>query len=360
MEAIVNRSEFLKALGKVQGIAGGKSPMLILEFVCLSAEKERIKFKATDLEIGIETSSPAKVTKSGMVAAPAKKLFEIFKEIDAEEVKLSSSGKDLKIIGCRSTTKLMTLPAEEFPALPSLEDEMLYTMPDIGNMIDRTLYAASNDAARYNLNGVYLHKTGNGLRMCATDGHRLSVVSVPASIMGMGKGIIIPRKASQEVMKLVDGEFQFAVKDGMGIFKARDTTLYVRMIDGEYPDFNQVIPSEFKMVCTVDRVQLTKALRRVSILASEKSRGVKLTFASKEEIEVSTANPETGEASEVMLAEFSGEPITVGFNGHYLIETLEHMEGEKVMIKFNDEINPVMLTYGDGEHISIVMPMRVL
>lgn len=368
MEIIVNREEIYNGLLKTQSIIEKRSTMPILSNVLLEAKDDFLKIKATDLEIGVDTSHPAKVIKSGSLTIPGKKLFEMVRETEEKEVRLlKKDNNHLEIRSGKAVFNILGLSADEFPSFPSYEDQVFFKLPAkvLSRMIEKTVYAVSTDEIRYTLNGVFFEKTDDNLKMVATDGHRLSLMNFSdPSIkdLEIGKGIIIPRKGAGELKRLLeDGaeDFMVHIKDNNGVFKIGNTVLTMRMIEGDFPDYKQVIPLKSEKEARVNKELLSKALRRVSILSSEKSRGVKMSFT-KGQVEVFTANPDIGEASETIEADFSGSDITLGFNARYMIEILNSVDEEGVRIGINDEFGPVIVKGTNGEdHFSIIMPMRL-
>lgn len=368
MELSVNREDIYAGLLKAQSMVEKRSTMPILSNVFIEAKKDDIRIRATDLEIGIDTVHPAKVKKEGSLTVPGKKLFEMVKEMEEGELRLlKKEGNRLEVCSGKAVFNIVGLPAEEFPSFPSYDDRVFFKLPakTISKMIEKTIYAVSTDEIRYTLNGIFFEKKEDFIKMVATDGHRLSLMNLTDSSLRdfeMDKGVIIPRKGAGELKRLLEDskdDLMVYIKDNNGAFKIGNTLLTIRMIDGEFPDYKQVIPSKGERKACVDREPLLKALKRVSVLSSEKSRGVKLSFA-KGQLDVFTANPEIGEASESMDIDFSGSEIVIGFNARYLIETLNSIDEGKIEMDINDEFGPVKIGGMDGEdHISIIMPMRL-
>lgn len=368
MEILVNREDIYNGLLKTQSIIEKRSTMPILSNVLLDAKDDTLKIKATDLEIGIDTSHTATVVTSGSITIPGKKLFELVRETEERELRLTKrDGNHLEVRSGKAVFNILGLPAEDFPSFPSYEEYIFFKLPAkiFSRMIEKTVYTVSTDEIRYTLNGVFFEKTDNAIKMVATDGHRLSLITYKDELikeMELGKGVIIPRKGAGELKRLLeDGaeDFIMHIKDNNGVFKIGNTVLTMRMIEGDFPDYKQVIPSKTEKETEVNRELLTKALKRVSIVSSEKSRGVKISFR-KDQVEVFTANPDIGEASETVEADYRGNEITMGFNARYMLEMLNSIDEEFVRIGLNDEFGPVIVKGRDGEdHLSIIMPMRL-
>ena len=369
MELAIKRDDLYNGLLKTQSMVEKRSTMPILSNVLLETRNDNLRIKATDLEIGVDTVYPANVIKDGSLTVPGKKLFEMVKEMEAGELKLlKKEGNHLEVRSGKAVFNIVGLPAEEYPSFPSYEDRLFFFLSSkvISRMIEKTIYAVSTDEIRYTLNGIFIEKKDDELRMVATDGHRLSLMNYKDPSLKdveIGKGVIIPRKGAGELKKLIEGssdDLMVNITDNNGVFKVGNTLLAIRMIEGDFPDYKQVIPAKGEREVKVNRELLIKALRRVAVLSSEKSRGVKVSVT-KGQLDVFTANPDIGEASESIDAEFSGEEIVIGFNARYLIETLNSINEETVKIEINDEFGPVKIggLKDGGEHISIVMPMRL-
>lgn len=368
MDLIIKRDDLYNGLLKTQSMVEKRSTMPILSNVLLETRNNDLRIKATDLEIGVDTVYPANITDSGSLTVPGKKLFEMVKEMESGELRLTKKeGNHLEVRSGKAVFNIVGLPVEDFPSFPSYEDRLFFALPakNIGKMIEKTIYAVSTDEIRYTLNGIYMEIKDDQLRMVATDGHRLSLMNYnndSIKDVKIGNGVIIPRKGAVELKKLVEGgieDLMVNITDNNGAFKVGNTLLTIRMIEGDFPDYKQVIPLKGEKEVKVNRELLIKALRRVAVLSSEKSRGVKVSLT-KGQLDVFTANPDIGEASETIEADYSGEDVVIGFNARYLIETLNSINNETVILEINDEFGPVKIDgLGDGEHISIVMPMRL-
>ncbi len=371
MEFKIQRSAFLKSLSWTQSIAERKTTMPILSNTLLEAKGQNIKTIATDLDVGVVTQTTANIISEGKICVPAKSLYDIVKELNVDEIKISQKNQDrLEISSGKSSFKIVGMPSDDFPTLPQLDGKSSYPVEAVGlrDMLDKTLYAVSNDESRYNLHGVYLEKVGEkSLRMVATDGHRLSYVDREMSqAVPLQKGVIIPKKAVQELKKLVgasEEENSDVVKiliDGRNFVAERgEVTLVARLIDGDFPDYKPVIPKRHDKTCNIDRQELIGALRRVSLLVGDRSRGVKFSLSSGL-MEISTSNPDLGEAHEELSVDYKGEKFHVGFNARYFLDILGVMNDPKTLIEFNGEVGPcVIRSEQDRGFLSVVMPMRI-
>lgn len=369
MRFTVAKDTFLEALQKVQNVVEKKNTVQILSNVLLSSDKESLSLTATDLEVGINVSLPIEKGSDGRVAVSAKSLLEIVKELPNKPVTLSKKENNWVEISCQKTTfNLVGLGADEFPPLPSFEDKEYLTVSSASarEMIDKTLFAVSTDETRYHLNGVFFETVENNLmRMVSTDGHRLAFIDKELFLSGgdqFKRGIIIPKKGLAELRRLLDAKaesFSLALDKGNLLVKLDNTLLFVRLIEGDYPDYEQVIPKKNDKQLTVDREEFLGCLRRVSLLANEKSRGVKLSL--KENlVTITSSNPDLGDAKEELDVQYNFDPVEIGFNARYIIECLSILESDKVTFDLNDKLSPGLLRpVGRSDYTYIVMPMRI-
>ncbi|MEW6058008.1 MAG: DNA polymerase III subunit beta, partial [Bdellovibrionota bacterium] len=370
MKFTVAKDTFLEALQKVQNVVERKNTVQILSNVLLSSSKETLSLTATDLEVGIEVSIPIEKGAEGKVALSAKSLVEIVKELPNKPVTLSSKENNWVEISCqKSTFNLVGLGADEFPPLPSFDNKnyLVVNSAAAREMIDRTLFSVSTDETRYHLNGVYFEAVENNLmRMVSTDGHRLAFIDKELFLTGADqfkRGIIIPKKGLSELRRLLDDKaesFSLALDKGSLLVKLEKTLLFVRLIEGDYPDYEQVIPKKNEKRLVVDREEFLGSLRRVSLLANEKSRGVKLSLQNNL-VTITSSNPDLGDAKEEIDAEYGGtDPLEIGFNARYIIECLSILDAEKITLDLNDKLSPGLLKpYGKSDYTYIVMPMRI-
>lgn len=370
MEIKIKKDDFLKTLSFTQNVVEKKSTMPILANVLLETENKSLKVSATDLEVGISVNCPAETLKNGKVTVFARGLFDIIKELPNELIHIKTLENHWLSIKCgKSDFKIVGMSAEEFPTIPVNKDGISYAEEGdaLLSMIEHTVFAMSTDETRYNLNGIFMQKTSiggkDGVRMVATDGHRLSLTErTSKSKWKLGKGVIIPRKGILELKKLLDayeGDFSFTV-DEKNISVIKDNVcLVVRLIEGQFPPYEQVVPKDNKRIATVDRENIVKALRRVSLLASDKTKGVKFSF-SPGHIEVSTSNPDYGEATEELDASYKGETFSIGFNARYFLDVLGVLEDEKVVLELKDDVSPCLIrSEFDKGLLNVIMPMRM-
>jgi DNA polymerase-3 subunit beta len=374
MKLSVAKSELQRGLARLQAIVEKRNTMPILANVLLSASKApkpgSLEVAATDLEVGIRGTHAAEVERAGAITASAKKLYEIVRELPDEPVRLEvSDGAYLSICCARAAFQLAGTTAEEYPTLPSISPARVARVGAVvlGEMIERTLYAASGDETRYNLNGVYVEYLADSgkLRMVATDGHRLAYVdrALGAEFEGLERGVIIPRKGLTELKRLVDeedaDEIELGFEGNSSVARKGGVTLVMRLIEGEFPNYRQVIPRESGRVLTLDTVVLAQSLRRVALLSAERSRAIKLEFAPGT-LRLSSNNPDLGEAHEEVDVDFEGEPLSVAFNARYLMDALAVTRAKEVRLVLLDALSPAQLVpTDDPDALAVVMPMRL-
>lgn len=373
MEFKIKRDEFLNALGWTQSVVEKKTTMPILSNALLEVGNKQLKITATDLEVGVITYVPAQIQSDGKICVSAKNLYDIVRELPADEILIKKKDQNkIEVSAGKSHFRILGLPAEDFPSLPSVEEKNSYPLETKGlkGMLDKTIFAISNDESRYNLHGVYLEQTGDKtLRMVATDGHRLSFVDREVSqSVKLPKGVIIPKKAVYELKKLVgdltqDANVKESVRfniDGRNCVAQRgNVTLVARLIDGEFPDYKPVIPKGPSKIMVVHRESLIGALKRVSLLVNDRSRGIRF-LVSPGNLELSTSNPDLGDAKEELLVDYNGEKLSVGFNARYFLDVLNSVEDEKVVVELNGEVGPcVIRSEFDRGFLSVIMPMRI-
>jgi DNA polymerase-3 subunit beta len=310
------------------------------------------------------------VSEAGGVTVSAKKLFEIVRELPEEPVQIATTENQYLDIRCaRAKFVLAGTAAEEYPTLPGFDPERTVRVQAavLSTMIERTMYATSVDETRYNLNGVYLEilPEGGKLRMVATDGHRLSYVDrgVGPEVENLASGVIIPRKGLAELKRLVDeedaDEVELAFEGANGLARRGGVTLVMRLIEGEFPNYRQVVPKAPTSRLTLATELLAHALRRVALLSVERSRAVRLAL-SEGKLVMSSNNPDLGEAQEELDVDYAGPEINVGFNARYLLDALGAARSKEIQLGFQDEMSPVQIQpIEDPEALAIVMPMRL-
>jgi DNA polymerase-3 subunit beta len=374
MKLVIAKAELQKGLGRIQAIVEKRNSMPILANAYLEATQGsgtgRLHIAATDLEVGVRGSHDAEVSAPGSLTVSAKKLFEIVRELPDEPLQLASTPNSYLEIQCpRSRFVLAGTAGDEYPTLPSPSPKAMVRIQAalLSAMIERTMYAASADETRYNLNGVYfevLRDTGK-IRLVATDGHRLAYVDrvIAADLSGLASGVIFPRKGLSELKRLVDEEDADEVELGFegnnGVARRGEVTLLMRLIEGEFPNYRQVLPKPPRHTLVLEREPLIHALRRVSVLSVERSRSVKLEVQ-EGRLQISSSNPDLGEGHEELEIDYAGESLCLGFNARYLLDTLGVLQAKEVQLGLHDELSPAQIRpTDDGESLAVVMPMRI-
>jgi DNA polymerase-3 subunit beta len=374
MKLSIEKADLQRGLARLQAIVEKRSSMPILANVLVTASGKgdagRLELAATDLEVGIRGAQPATVQKPGALTISARKLYDIVRELPDESISLESTSSAYLELRCgRSRFTLAGTDAEEYPSLPDFAPGRMVRLQAavLSQMIEGTMYAASQDETRYNLNGVYFEvvaETGR-IRMVATDGHRLALVERTAGsdVAGLASGVIVPRKGLAELKRLVDEEDADEVEIGFegnsGLVKKGDVTLVMRLIEGEFPNYKQVIPKQSEHHLTVSAEALVRALRRVALLSAEHSRAVKVELA-EGKLQLSSRTPDLGEAQEELDVDYAGPSVSIGFNARYLLDCLGALGAKEIRLGLRDGGSPVEVRPTDDlESVAVVMPMRL-
>lgn len=370
MEFSVSKADLVRELNLSQGVVEKKTTIPILSNVLVEASGDRIHLTATDLELGIRSSCPARVKKPGAGTIPAKRLLDYVRLLpDADvDVKLQENQWASLVCG-RSRTRIAGMSRESFPELPTMP-EVLAQIPVkvLASMISKTIFAISMEESRFTLNGSLLLLKSNSLTMVATDGHRLAMVESPMDLPGVTGTYraLLPRKAMGEILKLdqdagADAMLQFSGDDNHLFFQLGDRLLLSRKLTGNFPDFERVLPKDHPHSVALDREELRKSVERVAQFSDERSRAIKLRVQDGE-LHIHSSLSETGESEESLPAEYEGSPVEIGFNATYLMDFLRATTEEKVAFYFKDpnsagELRPA----GDGQYKYryVVMPMRI-
>jgi len=372
----IDKRDFLKGLGLMQGVAGRKTTLPILSHILLEWEKNSLYLTGTDLETGIREEIVAKIHQKGRASVSAKKLYEIVRELPEETIHIKKKDNQWITLQCgKSFFNLAGLDPEEFPSFPAYQEENFSIISTrlMREMIEKTSFAASNEESRYHLNGILFaqikQEGKEALRMVATDGHRLSLLDREnQKINGIDeKGMIIPKKGVVEVKRIIgdrDGEEEMGIYFNAthGFFKTGKSLTAIRLIDGEFPEYEQVIPkgNDKKLVMLKERI--VSSLKRVSTMASERIEGVKFSLK-RNSMEMSTTHQDFGDAQEELEVSYEGPPLQVGFNARYLIEAFNVIDSEEVLMELKDEGSPGIIrpasAPGLSNQICIIMPMRL-
>lgn len=370
MKIRMERGELLSGLARVQGVVERRNTVPILSNILLEADGEGVHLFATDLEIGLKGSYPAEVLSPGAVTVPARKLFEIVRELPEGSVELMEDDQWVTVTAGRSRFRVASLPSADFPPAPEPQGEALVPVPRdvLSTMIRKTFFAVGDIDTRYVLNGVLVTATADAagpaqLRMVATNGHRLAVIEREVTVEApTSLSAIVPRKALVEMKKLLEedeGEVSLGFTDKRVVFKKAGLTLVSQLVEGSFPAWEKVVPEETVNRVTLDTAEAMAAFRRVSLLCQEKTWAVRFALA-ENLLTLTASNPEQGEATEELAVEYDGAEISTGFNARYFIDVLQNVDGEAVRVETNDALSPCLIRdEGDPGYMSLVMPMRL-
>lgn len=379
MEIRLAVNEFQKTLTQIQGVIQKKNTMPVLANVMLEAQLDEsgigsLSLSGTDLDTGMRTSQSCDVMDTGAITISARALLDVVKVLPGPSVSLKLlSNQQVNVRSAHTSANLFALSAEEFPGLPETENLRWQKMsvPTFLEMIQRTLYSASVDENRYNLTGVYFEPSeaeDGRLVMVATDGHRLSRIAktMPEGGLSTFRPVIMPRKGLSELVRLLENQ---QIADGEDFFMAfsekhahvsrGNVLLSMRLIDGQFPDYNQVIPKLADKILRASRQSFLTSVKRVSVLASDKNQCIKFS-AKKDDVRVSCINPDAGEVEDNIPVEYNGPELELGFNAKYVLDALSSISDDNVLVKFTDPLSPSLLTgVSDDSHVCVIMPMRI-
>lgn len=377
MELRIPVAELARALASAQGVVQRKNTMPILSHVLLDAAVAKdgvgkLTLVATDLDVGVRTEQPCEVISVGAITVPARALADMVRELPGPDVVLKRlPNQHVEVKSGRTRARLLALSADEFPPLPAYHESTFVSLDTalLVDMVDKTLYASSQDETRYNLNGVLFEPpphAGGPLTMVATDGHRLVRIERTfegADGFGLKSPVILPRKGLSELRRILgndlDGKLELGFKDNHAVVRRGATVLGMRLVDGQFPDYKQVIPKLADKIVRIARQDLAASLKRVSVLAQDRMQPVKLALT-KDQLVVSCSNPDAGEISDDVPVEYAGQAIEVAFNGRYLLEALSSLDDKNVLLKLIDNLSPgVVVGVDEPRHLCVVMPMRL-
>ena len=375
MEIVVRKNDLLRELQLFQGIVERKNTIPILANVLMEADGNEIRILATDLEVGLRSRCDAVVEKSGSLTLPAKKLYEIVKALPETDVRIAEDKNGVRVAADRFDSHMQTLPKEDFPAVPQATGTTSATLARgaIREMVSKTQFAITGEDTRFFLNGALFILAPSSMSLIATDGHRLALVTVDRPKTG-GKAAkdgppsdevraILPRKTLWELGRLLtegDGDIRYERGENHLFFDLGGRVLISRMIDGQFPAFERVIPKGNNKRIEFERERLTNAVRRVALLSTERSRSVKFQI-DKGKVEVTSSSPEFGEAKETLPVEYSDGSMQICFNAQYVMDFLGAVNTDIVALELKDEVSQaVMKPVGtEGyDYTYVIMPMR--
>lgn len=364
MEVVLERDAFLRGVQMVQNIVEARQTLPILSNVLLETDAEKVRVTATDLEVGARVAVPARILAKGSVTVAARKLAEIVKELPAAALTLKVGENATIGIRCGGVSyRLVGLPPDDFPPVVPAEPAAWLTLEarTLREMLQQTAFAISHDESRYALNGVLFSVQGKELRLVATDGHRLAVSArTVADTPGPATGIV-PRKAVIEVQRVLGAgeEVQVALTDNQFVVQMPNFVMSARLIEGQFPNWEAVVPKGQPGQLVLSRSAWQAALRRVAVIAEERNKPVKLALAPAS-LKVMASSQELGEAEEALDVDYAGAEVVIGFNGRYLLEALGAVEGESVRFEFKDALSPGVIKSVENEgYCCVIMPMRI-
>lgn len=371
MKVVVERATLLKALGHVQSVVERRNTIPILSNVLLQAEESGLKLMATDLDLQVVESCEAEVETPGATTVSAHTLYEIIRKLpDGAQVTLALSNGRVTVTAGRARFQLQTLPRDDFPMIGETDLPTRFTLAaeELRDIIDKTRFAISTEETRYYLNGIFLHApaTAQGtkvLRAVATDGHRLARVELPLPEGAADMpDVIVPRKCVAEVRKLLDerdGPVEISLSAAKIRFHIGAAVLTSKLIEGSFPDYSRVIPTANERLLRIDPQTLAEGVDRVTAIATDKTRAVKLTL-DQDRVTLSVTSPENGTASEELPAVYASAGFDVGFNSRYLLDILAQVEGDQVDVHLADAAAPTLIRENDqSSALYVLMPMRV-
>lgn len=367
MRLTISREKLQEALAAVAAAVPVKTTLPVLGNILLETTNRGLRLSGTDLDIGVSTEVLADVEMSGAITVPAKKLVEIVRELAPSPVKLGAIGEQRITVECgRSKFKLLGLPRDEFPAFPTVDFSSAWRVKsgDLQKLISHTSFAVSNEESRPILNGVLWEVREQHIKMVATNGHRLAKMETPYAGAMVGD-FIIPPKALEQVRKLFpsDEELEVAKGENHLAFRSPFTSVFTRLIEGPYPNYDQVIPRDNNRVAIIERSALQSALKRMAVIASDQTHRVKLSFNSAL-LKFSVTTPDLGEGQDELPIRYDGDPIDIGFNGMYLLEILRYMPTEEVRFTFKEPERAATLEPENwqeaGKYLCLVMPLRLV
>jgi DNA polymerase III subunit beta len=368
MKLTISKEQIINGLQAVQNIVSARTTLPILSNVLLRAEGNRLEFTATDLDVTICCSVEATVGRVGVTTLPVKRFFGIVRELASPSIELEVDDKQACIITAGpSYYKINGLPAEEFPPIPRFAEKKRVVVPQekLRSMLRKTSFAISTDETRFVLNGIYFSLRDHKITMVATDGRRLALVDEEVDIPAESNGdFIVPTKAINELIRLLGttGEVEVKFTENQAAFSLQDekglsVLIISKLIEGNYPNYRQVIPAETKERIALSREELLHALRRAEIMTSEKSNSVKLSFTTNS-LAITANTPEIGEARESIAVNYKGGDLAIAFNPIYLMDPLKALENDEVYLELIDELSPGVLKI-NGPFLYVLMPMRM-
>jgi DNA polymerase-3 subunit beta len=369
MRFTITREKLQEGLAAVAPTTPAKTTLPVLANILVETTERGIRLSGTDLDIAVTTEVAAEIETAGAITIPAKKLSEIARELPPAPVKVATAGEQRVSLDCgRSHFKILGLPRDDFPSFPTVKFDGSWRIRsgDLQKLISHTAFAVSTEESRPILNGVLWELKPDGMRMVATNGHRLAKMELTINSPGAPTAdMIVPPKALDQIRRLFpeDEELEIARGDNHLGFRSPFTAVYTRLIEGPYPNYDQVIPRDNNRIAIADRSALTSALRRMSVIASDQTHRIRLSFNAGM-LKFSVQTPDLGEATDELAVRYSGDPFDIGFNANYLLEILRYIPTDDVKLTFKAPERAATLE-PDGwndpaQFLCLVMPLRLL
>jgi DNA polymerase III subunit beta len=364
MRITTAKQDLTEAIQAVMGAVGTKNTLPILSYILIDAETRSIKLTTTDLDIGITYTYPTNILETGQTAVPAKRFFDIIKELPQAEVKISTKKNNTMLIEAGSAQlKILTLPPDEFPKPPkTINKETIKTQQKtLKEMLQKTTFAMSKEETRYVLNGVLVETHTNKIQLIATDGRRLAIIQKTHNIeLKEQKRVIVPAKTTQELQKILkeEGEIEIIFEKKQIIFATQNISIVSRLIEGDFPDYQQAIPQKTNNKLTASKEHLMAAIKRAGLLTTPESQAITLRLATNK-LTIAKITPEIGEITEEIEAQYAGPELQIGFNPAYLQDVLKNLNETAVSIELTGPDKPGVIRM-DDEYIYIVLPMQII
>jgi DNA polymerase-3 subunit beta len=368
MELRISKDDLARAVGAAQGIVPKKSTMPILSNILMEARQGgELMLAATDLDVTVKIDTRADVTRPGAITVAAKNLYDIVKNTPGPTISLKRLDNHyVEVESGRYKVRMVGMAAEEYPKIPDMTADHLMSMEPalLKEMIDKTLYSVSTDETRYVLNGVYMEPGVDVLNLVSTDGHRLSLCSrrVPGVQDTLKRAVIMPRKGLGELRRMLEdgqGDVQLGFREAHAVARRGNVSLVMRLIDGRFPDYRQVVPQGAERKVKIGKTVLVECLKRVSLVSTDRTNSVRVEL-SKDLLRISSQNPDMGEASEEIPVDYAGADLKIGFNARYLMDAISALTSDPISMEFNDELSPGLVRGAeDTTYTCVVMPMRI-
>ena len=363
MKFSIEKDQILEALQKVQSIVGQRTTLPILSNVLLEASKGKLMLTTTDMEVSVRTSIQADISRDGATTLPARRFFSICRDLPDHQVEIGVSDDDVaEIVSGSYNCKLEGLSQDDFPPMPTFEESSTYTLKQgtLKDILQKTSYAASTDESRAILNGALMSFRDNKLTVVCTDGRRLALVEHEIDISDTSEiDIVVPTKTVSELIKTLDDDEDVSIKTSTTqlAFEFGNILIVSKLIDGTYPNYRQVIPSQCEERIAVDREIFLSAVRRVSLMLDDQAASVKI-YITENRMELVTSSPEVGESHESVPVKYTGKDITIAFNPNFLMAPLKHLDSDEIYLELSDELSPGVIKT-NVPFLYVIMPIRI-